>query len=136
MAEVSIHSTLDEAMPPRKSQSRIVIERLLSKPAAIFGLAVILVFMLCALFPQWLAPHDPYAQSLIRRLRPPSFMDRGIDGYFMGTDQLGRDTLSRIIYGSRVTLMVSVFAVAVSALIGIWAGLLAGFFGGKADAII
>ena len=63
-------------------------------------------------------------------------MDRGVAGYYLGTDQLGRDTLSRIIYGSRVTLIVSLFAVMVSAAIGIWAGLAAGFFGGRTDATI
>jgi ABC-type dipeptide/oligopeptide/nickel transport system permease subunit len=126
----------DEDLPPRRSRTMLVLRRLASKPGAVFGIAVILLFVVFALVPQLIAPHDPYAQALIRRLKPPSFMDRGVDGYLLGTDQLGRDTLSRIIYGARVTLMVSLFAVVVSAFIGIWAGLAAGFFGGRVDGII
>jgi ABC-type dipeptide/oligopeptide/nickel transport system permease subunit len=126
----------DEGLPPRRSRTLIVLRRLVSKPGALFGIAIIVTFVLFALVPDLIAPHDPYAQSLIRRLKPPSFMDRGLDGYLLGTDQLGRDTLSRIIYGARVTLMVSLFAVVVSAFIGIWAGLAAGFFGGRTDGII
>lgn len=136
MSTISVDIPIGEHLPPRRSQTRVVMQRLLSKPAAIFGIVVIVFFILCAIAPQWIAPHDPFAQSLIRRLKPPSFMEGGVSGYFFGTDQLGRDTLSRIIYGARVTLIVSLFAVIVSALIGIWAGLAAGFFGGKTDAII
>lgn len=136
MSTISVDIPIGEHLPPRRSQTRVVMQRLLSKPAAIFGIVVIVFFILCAIAPQWIAPHDPFAQSLIRRLKPPSFMEGGVSGYFFGTDQLGRDTLSRIIYGARVTLIVSLFAVIVSGLIGIWAGLAAGFFGGKTDAII
>ena len=123
-------------LPPRRSQTRIVLKRLFGKPAAVFGIAIVVGFVLCALFPEFIAPHDPYAQSLIRRLKPPSFLDRGVDGYLLGTDHLGRDTLSRIIFGARTTLVVSLFAVIVSAVAGIWAGLAAGFFGGRTDAVI
>jgi len=136
MTDARVDIPVGERLPPRRSQTLVVLKRLVAKPAALFGFLVILFFVLCALFPQWIAPHDPYAQSLIRRLKPPSFMDRGVAGYYLGTDQLGRDTLSRIIYGSRVTLIVSLFAVMVSAAIGIWAGLAAGFFGGRTDATI
>jgi peptide/nickel transport system permease protein len=99
-------------------------------------MAVVAVLLVCALFPALVAPHDPYAQSLMLRLRPPSFMERGVAGYLLGTDQLGRDTLSRIVYGARTTLVISVLAVAVSAFLGVWAGLLAGYFGGRVDAVI
>jgi peptide/nickel transport system permease protein len=110
--------------------------RLLRKPGSAFGMAVVAVLLVCALFPALVAPHDPYAQSLMLRLRPPSFMERGVAGYFLGTDQLGRDTLSRIVYGARTTLVISVLAVAVSAFLGVWAGLLSGYFGGRVDAVI
>lgn len=136
MSDVATGFDTDEALPPRRSRTMAVLRRLAGKPGAVFGIVIIVVFVLFALFPGLIAPHDPYAQSLARRLRPPSFMDRGLDGFLLGTDQLGRDTLSRIIYGARVTLMVSLFAVVVSALIGIWAGLAAGFFGGRTDAVI
>lgn len=126
----------DTDLPPRRSQTLAVLRRLSTKPGAVFGIAVIALFVVFALVPDLIAPHDPQAQALVRRLKPPSFMDRGLDGFFLGTDQLGRDTLSRIIYGARVTLVVSLFAVAVSAFIGIWAGLAAGFFGGRTDGVI
>jgi ABC-type dipeptide/oligopeptide/nickel transport system permease subunit len=126
-----------QAPPPRRAnETLVVVKRLIRKPAALISLVIILVMILCALFPEWLAPHDPFQQSLRARLKPPSFVEGGVPGYFLGTDHLGRDTLSRIIYGARVTLLVSVFAVFVAGAVGIWLGLLAGFFGGLTDAII
>lgn len=126
----------DAASPPRRSQTQLVLGRLLSKPGAIFSLAVLAVFVACALVPDLLAPNDPYAQALARRLRPPAFMERGVEGYWLGTDQLGRDILSRIIHGARITLLVAVMAVAISAALGIASGLAAGFFGGRIDAVV
>jgi len=122
--------------PRPRGQWGLVLGRLLRKPAAIFGLAILLLFIAWALFPTLFAPQDAYAQALVRRLRPPSFLDRGVDGYLLGTDHLGRDILSRIIHGARVTLLVSFFAVLIAAVVGIWAGLLAGFVGSTTDAVI
>lgn len=119
-----------------RGQWGLVFGRLMRKPAAIFGLAILLLFIAWALFPALFSPQDAYAQSLVRRLRPPSFLDRGVDGYLLGTDHLGRDILSRIIHGARVTLLVSFFAVLIASVVGIWAGLLAGFVGGTTDAVI
>ncbi len=124
------------ASPYRKSQFRIVVTRLFRKKAALLSALFIGLAVLCALFPQLIAPHDPYAQELVRRLKPPSFMDRGVEGFFLGTDHLGRDNLSRIIYGARITLLVSLLAVLVSAIFGIGAGLAAGFYGGRTDGVI
>jgi ABC-type dipeptide/oligopeptide/nickel transport system permease subunit len=125
-----------DAAPKRRNEAWTVLHRLSGKPAAVISSGIILLVVLCALFPGLIAPHDPFQQSLALRLRPPAFMERGVPGYWLGTDHLGRDTLSRIIYGARVTLIVSVFAVLVSGAVGIWLGLVAGFFGGRADAII
>ncbi|MCG6121701.1 MAG: ABC transporter permease [Microvirga sp.] len=119
-----------------RSETMTVLLRLWSKPAAVVSIAIILLIVFCALFPGLVAPHDPYAQSLARRLKPPSFMAGGIEGYWLGTDHLGRDTLSRIIYGARVTMIVSVCAVVVSGIVGVALGLTAGFFGGWTDAVI
>ncbi|MBM3526074.1 MAG: ABC transporter permease [Alphaproteobacteria bacterium] len=135
-------STADAAVEPlappprRRNETLTIVRRLFSKPAAFISIVIVIVMVLCALFPEWIAPHDPFRQSLATRLKPPSFVDGGVAGYFLGTDHLGRDTLSRIIYGARVTLIVSLFAVIVSGVVGIWLGLLAGFFGGRTDAII
>jgi len=132
----SVDAADGPASPFRKSQFRIVITRLFRKKAALFSALFILLAVLCALFPELIAPHDPYAQELVRRLKPPSFMDRGVESFYLGTDHLGRDNLSRIIYGARITLLVSLFAVFVSAIFGISAGLAAGFYGGRTDGVI
>ncbi|RVT86530.1 ABC transporter permease [Rhodobacteraceae bacterium CCMM004] len=124
--------------PPRKSQSntRIVLRRLFRKKTVVICTVMLVIAVICALFPGLVAPQDPYDQSLLLRLKPPAFMEGGREGYYLGTDHLGRDTLSRIIYGARITLLVSLLAVAVSTAIGIAAGLAAGYFGGKPDAVI
>ena len=125
-----------ESGPKRRTETRVVLRRLYSKPTAIISSIIILFMLVCALVPWAVAPHDPFLQSLYLRLKPPSFVEGGVAGHFLGTDHLGRDTLSRIIYGARVTLIVSLCAVTVSALVGIWLGLVTGFFGGLTDAII
>lgn len=132
------HPPIDggDVMPKRRNETGAMLRRLSSKPAAIISSAIVLIVVLCALFPWLFAAHDPFAQSLALRLKPPSFTDGGIAGYWLGTDHLGRDTLSRIIYGARVTLIVSLFAVIVSGVVGSGLGLMAGFFGGRVDAII
>jgi ABC-type dipeptide/oligopeptide/nickel transport system permease subunit len=124
------------AAPRAMSQFRIVTRRLFRKKAALVSALFIGLAVLCALVPELIAPQDPYAQELVRRLKPPSFLDRGIDGFFLGTDHLGRDSLSRIIYGARITLLVSIFAVIVSGIFGIGAGLAAGFYGGRIDSVV
>ncbi|MBS7703453.1 ABC transporter permease [Chelatococcus asaccharovorans] len=134
---MSLSPTADAAEPsPAQNRWRTVTRRLFTKKAAQLSLAIILVGFLFALVPSLLAPHDPYAQELTLRLRPPAFMERGVPGYWLGTDQLGRDILSRIIYGARITLFVSIFAVLVSGVAGVAMGLIGGYYGGKADAVI
>jgi peptide/nickel transport system permease protein len=126
----------EPAALPVAPNRRGVFGRLFRKNAARFSIAIIGVAVLCALFPGLLAPKDPFAQELSTRLLPPVFMEGGIEGYLLGTDQLGRDILSRIIYGARTTLLVSMAAVLLSGLIGTGAGLAAGYFGGKTDGVI
>ena len=120
----------------RPSQFRLVMTRLLRKKSVLICGTLLLLSVLCALVPGLVAPQDPYDQSLLLRLRPPSFMEGGREGYFLGTDHLGRDILSRIIYGARITLLVSLLAVAVSSAMGIAAGVVAGYYGGRTDAVI
>jgi peptide/nickel transport system permease protein len=103
------------------------------------GLALtILVFVLIipGIFADWLAPHDPIKGSLSARLKPPMWMQGGSIDHPLGTDKVGRDNLSRIMYGSRVSLRVSLEAILVSGFIGTVLGLLSGYFGGKIDAFI
>jgi len=98
----------------------------------------ILVFVLVipAIFAPWVAPHDPFMGSLSNRLTPPVWQDGGTMEHILGTDKLGRDMLSRIIYGARVSLTVSLIAIFVGGIIGTVLGLISGYFGGKTDAVI
>ena len=89
-----------------------------------------------AVFAPWVAPQDPTRQSLIRRFIPPVWAEGGKAVHVLGTDQVGRDILSRIIYGARVSLLVGVSAVAVSLTVGVTLGLLAGFLHGRVDTVI
>ena len=103
---------------------------------AVFGLSALLLIGGSAVFAPQLAPWDPGKQILLKRLRPPMWQGRGLREHPLGTDHLGRDILSRILYGGRISLGVGLTAVTLSALIGVSFGLVAGFFGGRADALI
>ena len=105
-------------------------------PAALTGSLILLVVMSAAVAAPWVAPHDPAKQSLLRRFTPPAWQAGGSAAYPLGTDQVGRDVLSRIIHGARISLLVGVSAVIVSLVVGVTAGLASGFVGGKVDAVI
>lgn len=106
---------------------------LLRNPRFLFGALVLLVILLVAAFAPWLAPHDPMAQSLLNQLLPPRWVAGGDPSFLLGTDTLGRDLLSRMIYGTRPALMVMVLGATLSGLVGVLLGMLAGFFGGWLD---
>ena len=99
------------------------------------GLTILALVLLCALAAPWLAPVDPNAQDLLNAIAPPA-MSGGTPEHWLGTDRLGQDVLSRIIYGSRVSLITAVAAVAGSALIGTALGLVAGYFGGWVATVV
>jgi peptide/nickel transport system permease protein len=103
---------------------------------AAFGLSVLLLMSGAAVLAPQLAPWDPGRQMLLKRLKPPMWQERGLREHPLGTDHLGRDILSRILHGGRISLGVGLTAVSLSAVIGVTLGLLAGFFGGRADALI
>jgi len=94
------------------------------------------VVALAALLAPWIAPHDPLAQDLMLGRMPPFFMDGAEPGYLLGTDSLGRDVLSRMIFGARVALIVALVAGVATCLIGSALGLVAGFYRGWADRVI
>lgn len=98
----------------------------------------ILLFMLVipAIFAPWVAPHDPFQGSLSDRLMPPAWQSGGSTEHILGTDKLGRDMLSRIIFGARVSLAVSLIAIFVGGIIGTTLGLISGYAGGRTDAVI
>ncbi len=101
-----------------------------------FGLAAFTLVVALAAFAPWLAPKDPYQQTVIMRLRPPVWMERGVPEHPLGTDQLGRDTLSRLIYGARISLLVGAAAVLGAGLLGVFLGTVAGYFGGRIDYVV
>ena len=103
---------------------------------AVFGLTVLLCMGGSALLAPQIAPWDPARQMLLKRLRPPMWEARGLREHPLGTDHLGRDILSRILYGGRISLGVGLSAVTLSGLFGVTLGLLAGFHGGRTDAFI
>jgi peptide/nickel transport system permease protein len=99
-------------------------------------LAIVVVLVLCGLFAPWLAPRSPVEGSLGERLSPPFWMENAKPGHPLGTDRHGRDTLSRLLYGARISLAVSVVGITLTGAMGAFIGLLAGFFGGWTDTIL
>jgi ABC-type dipeptide/oligopeptide/nickel transport system permease subunit len=100
---------------------------------AMGGAAIFLVIVLSALFAPWIAPHDPVTVDIRHRMAPPAWMEGGAREHVLGTDQIGRDLLSRVIWGGRVSLLVGISAVLLSSTIGVLFGLAAGYFGGEVD---
>lgn len=112
------------------------VYRICHEPRAVFGLFVLSVLTVTALTAPWLAPHDPLEQDLLYSFLPPTWYPQGEGGYLLGTDNLGRDIISRTVYGTRIALVVAVIAASLACLLGTVLGLCAGFFGGKVDLII
>ena len=110
--------------------------RILHEPRAVFGLIVLALMLLAAVFAPWLSPHDPLEQDLLSSFLPPSWQANGDPVFLLGTDNLGRDIVSRLIYGARTALIVAFVAAALAALLGTVLGMLAGFYGGKTDMLI
>lgn len=100
------------------------------------GLALFLLVVIAAVFAPWIAPHDPLQQNLRAAKQPPAWTAEGTWEYPLGTDSIGRDVFSRIIYGSRVSLTVGFFGVLIASSLGLLIGLVAGYLGGRADNII
>lgn len=100
------------------------------------ALFFVALFFVAVLFGRWLAPHDAFKTDLRNAIIPPAWAEGGSSEHLLGTDSLGRDILSRIIYGSRVTLVTSILAIALAGSIGVFLGLVSGYFGGWADIII
>ncbi|WP_132958540.1 ABC transporter permease [Rhizobium sp. BK251] len=115
---------------------RRLCSELLGEPRVIWGGAFILFLIVLALFAPWIAPKDPLEQDLMLSTLPPAGYSGAEPGYYLGTDDLGRDVLSRLIYGSRVALTVAFIAAGLAALVGTILGLVAGWYGGWADRII
>ena len=127
---------LTEAQEAKPSTLRLVLRKMWSLRLGVLGGFLIFIIVFTALFCNWIAPHDPYKQNIMARLKPPIWLDGSKAGHILGTDHLGRDLLTRIMYGTRVSLLVGVSAAIVMVLIGVTLGLLAGFYGGWVDSVI
>ena len=97
------------------------------------GAIIVGLVLLVAILAPWITPHDPFAQNLDNRLSVPFWMEGTKPGFVLGTDGLGRDYLSRLIYGARISMLIGLLTVVTSGLIGTTLGVLGGFFGGKVD---
>ena len=113
-----------------RSPTRLALRRFLSRPVAVAGLAVIVLFILVAVLAPLIAPYDPTKTSWTLIRKAPSWL------HWMGTDENGRDVLSRVIFGARASLLAGVVSVSIAAGIGVPAGLLAGFAGGVVDSVL
>jgi peptide/nickel transport system permease protein len=104
--------------------------------ATLLGAGIVASAFLVAILAPYLTPNDPFAQDLNLRLIPPAWADGSQPAHLLGTDQLGRDYLSRLIYGTRISLLIGVLTVITSGIIGITLGILGGFYGGRIDSIV
>jgi peptide/nickel transport system permease protein len=123
--------TVAEASPGMR-----LARRFLGQKAFIIGAGILTVIVVLALLAPLIAPHDPYAQNLAFRNVPPLWYAKGSWLHPLGTDQLGRDYLSRVLYGARISLLIGVSVVLISGIIGTTLGLMAGYFGGKTDLLV
>jgi peptide/nickel transport system permease protein len=131
MADATLTAPLlDDAAAPAESPVRRALRRLVRRKGAMFGLAVIVLFVALALFAPIVAPYDPTAQSWTSVRKAPSWL------HPLGTDDVGRDILARIIFGARASLLAGVISVAIALAIGVPLGLVAGYVGGFVDAAI
>lgn len=113
-----------------------LFHRVLQLRLGIIGLVLVLGVVFFAVFAPFIAPHDIYKQNIANKLAPPFWSDKALPGHYLGTDHLGRDILSRLIYGSRISLMVGISAVLISAIIGVMLGVTAGYYGSYLDIAI
>ncbi len=129
MADIALDNALlrDAAV---ESPMRRALRRLLRRKGAIFGLVVIALFVLVAVFAPLISPYDPAAQSWTLVRKPPSWP------HWLGTDDVGRDILSRIIFGARASLLAGVISVCIAVSIGVPLGLMAGYLGGLVDGVL
>ncbi|SDJ19192.1 MULTISPECIES: ABC transporter permease [Bradyrhizobium] len=104
--------------------------------ATLLGAVIIGAAVLVAIFAPYLTPHDPFAQDLNQRLIPPVWMEGSQPTHLLGTDQIGRDYLSRLIYGTRISMLIGMLTVITSGVIGITLGIIGGFYGGRTDDVV
>jgi peptide/nickel transport system permease protein len=127
---------LAEELPAAHSDWWLFVRRLARRRTALFGVIVVALVLLTALGAAWVTPFDPVEQNIGDRLKPPGARDAAGAVHLLGTDHLGRDILARIVFGARPALLVGFAAVAISGVLGMIAGLVAGYFGGRVDDVL
>jgi peptide/nickel transport system permease protein len=125
--------TLATSRPWAEREWAALLMRLIRRRTALFGLAVVFIVLLTAVFAPVLSPFDPLEQDIAQRLKEPGWQDAQGRVHVLGTDHLGRDILARIVYGSRIALLVGFSAVLISGFLGMAIGLVAGYFRGRLD---
>lgn len=130
MSDALAPTTLDLAGPSRQA---LLQRRVFGHKGLMIGAALLAIIVLAAVLAPLIAPYDPYAQDLTRRLIPPIWHPQGTWTHALGTDNLGRDYLARVIYGARISLLIGIAVMVISGLIGSALGLAAGYFGGRVD---
>jgi peptide/nickel transport system permease protein len=139
MSTTPLSTELVPTVPTAARQAlsvRRLIAELRSRKVALLGIGVLLLIVLIAIFAPLVAPHDPLKQNLGDNFKPPMWKEGGTSEYPLGTDPLGRDLLSRLIYGARYSLAISAGAVVLGSVIGFFVGLVAGFFGRWTDVVL
>jgi peptide/nickel transport system permease protein len=132
----TLHDWLQDPSPTSRRQARLgqmwlAWLRIRRNRLAMAGLIIVGLLLVVAAFAPWIAPHDPYVQNLANRLQPP-----GTPGHWLGTDDFGRDILSRIIHGARITLYIIALVAVTAPVLGLLVGTVAGYFGGWIDAVL
>jgi peptide/nickel transport system permease protein len=130
MTEVNLSTPLAEDTSRRTSEFRRIIKVMFDRKVVLVGTVITILAIIVAIFAPWLAPQDPYEQNLRAVRQQPSA------AHLLGTDDLGRDVLSRVIVGTRVSIIVGLVAVCIAGAIGMLLGLMAGYFGGWTNTII
>ena len=125
---------VERALTPPPGTVRL--RRMLGHRSFVIASVILAIIVALAAAAPLVSPHDPYAQDLANRLVPPVFMDGGSWEHPLGTDALGRDYMSRVVYGARVSLLIGVLTALMSGIIGAALGVTAGYFGGKVDSVI
>jgi len=127
----------DQGRRQHRSRGRwSTLRQLVRSPGGVVGFVMVVAVIAVAVLAPWLAPYDPQKQNITQRLRPPAWQEGGSVQHLLGTDSLGRDVYSRVIFGSRISLAVGLTATALSALLGVSLGLVAGYLGKGIDAVL
>lgn len=135
MAQAELQSDLEVSIPSYRSTGIAGVVQALGRWPVLSGV-ILGVLVTVAVLAPWVSPHDPYANSLRARNTPPVWTEGGSVDYILGADVIGRDLLSRLIYGARISLMVMAIALVTGTIIGTALGLIAGYFGGLIDEVI